>query len=220
MYQQRQTGFTARRTHMVDKQLIARGIRDARLLAAIGLIPREEFLHSENRPRSYRDEPVPIGCGQTLSQPYMTALMVECLGLRGDENVLEVGAGCGYHAALLGCMAASVVSIELVPELAELARENLRRTGYSRNVTIVCGDGSAGWPERAAFDAISVAAGAPAVPQALLDQLADGGRLVIPVGQRKDQHLLLIERQGGQYLTRTITGCRFVPLLGAHGWSE
>ncbi len=205
---------------MVDKQLIARGLRDARLLEAARAIPREEFVHPELRSRCYRDEPVPIGHGQTLSQPYMAALMVDSLGLRGGENVLEVGAGCGYHAALLGSMAARVVSIELVPELADLARENLSRTGYGKNVTVLCGDGSAGWLSRAPYDAISVAAGSPSVPQALLDQLAEGGRLVIPVGNRKDQSLLLIERQGGQFKSSTITGCRFVPLLGEHGWRE
>jgi protein-L-isoaspartate(D-aspartate) O-methyltransferase len=202
---------------MVQTQLVARGIADPGVLEAMGEIPRDEFVAARNRDRSYTDEPVSIGYGQTLSQPYMTALMAESLRLHGTESVLEVGCGCGYHAAVLARLAHRVFTIEIVPELAELASENLERSGI-RNVHVVCGDGSVGLPEFAPFQGISVACAAPDVPPALLEQLADGGRLVIPVGTLHDQDLLLIEREGMSFHRRRITFCRFVPLLGRQGW--
>lgn len=215
---QTETGWTARRRHMVETQLVARGIADPRALDAMASIPREEFVSERERIRAYLDEPVSIGYGQTLSQPYMTALMVECLGLGPRDRVLEVGGGCGYHAAVLGQLAGEVITIELVPELAALARENLRRTGFGSNVEVVCGDGSVGWEERAPYDAISVACAAPEVPEALLAQLAPEGRLVIPVGSREEQDLRLVRKHGSALSSRTVTYCRFVPLLGREGW--
>src|ERR1039458_7785650 len=161
---------------MVETQLRRRGIHDERVLQATREIPREEFVPAESRLMAYQDEPIHIGHGQTISQPYMTALMAESLELTGAETVLEVGAGCGYAAAVLGALAARVVSLELIPALAQLARENLRRTGRDTNVTVVCGDGSMGYPDAPPFDGISVAAGAPEIPAALLEQLKDPGR--------------------------------------------
>jgi protein-L-isoaspartate(D-aspartate) O-methyltransferase len=216
----RQTGWDAKRLHMVENQLVKRGIKDERVLAAMGEIPRHLFVQGRARDRCYSDEPVGIGYGQTLSQPYMTAIMVQCLELQGQEKVLEVGGGCGYHAAVLGTLASRVISVEIVPELAAQARANLKECGCGANVTVVCADGSRGWPAEAPYEAISVAAAAPAVPEALLAQLADGGRLVIPVGGRKEQALELIRRQGDRFTTRIITHCRFVPLVGEHGWED
>lgn len=208
----------AERRHMVEHQLRKRGIRDARVLEAMLTIPREEFVPPEHRVCSYRDEPVQIGYRQTISQPYMIALMAESLELTGDETVLDVGGGCGYHAAVLGALAARVISIELIPGLASLAEQNLRRTGLAGNITVICGDGSAGWPEGAPYQGISVAAAAPEVPAPLLDQLADPGRLVIPVGPLLDQELRVVTKQHGQLQSRIATYCRFVPLRGDRGW--
>jgi protein-L-isoaspartate(D-aspartate) O-methyltransferase len=210
--------WSAERREMVEKQLRRRGIRDARLLAAMGGIPREQFIPPESRLLAYRDEPIPIGWGQTISQPYMTALMAATLELKGTETVLEVGAGSGYAAAVLGMLAASVVTVEIVPELAEQARANLRRTACGSNVRVVEGDGSMGFAEAAPYDAISVAAGAPDIPAALLDQLRDPGRLVIPVGEHRDQELRVVSKRGGNLQSRVATLCRFVPLRGGEGW--
>jgi protein-L-isoaspartate(D-aspartate) O-methyltransferase len=207
------------RQTMVEKQLRRRGIDDARVLAAMGQIPREEFIPLESRIEAYADEPVSIGHGQTISQPYMTALMAAELQLDGTENVLEVGAGCGYAAAVLGALAARVVSVELIPELAELARYNLRRTGRDGNIEVIAADGSLGYAQFAPYDAISVAAGAPEVPPALLAQLRDPGRLVIPVGAFEDQELRVVHRHGGLLDSRVSTLCRFVPLRGGEGWA-
>jgi protein-L-isoaspartate(D-aspartate) O-methyltransferase len=208
------------RRDMVERQLRARGIRDERVLAACLEIPREEFLPLEVRVLSYRDEPAKIGYGQTISQPYMAAFMAELLGLKGDEKVLDVGAGSGYHAALLGALAREVYSIEIVPELAKMARRNLEKTGRAGNVTVVCGDGSEGYAPSAPYDAISVAAGAPEVPAKLLEQLRDPGRMVIPVGPMNDQELRLIEKREGKIESRVATLCRFVPLRGGQGWQR
>jgi len=206
------------RRAMVESQLRRHGIWDERALAAMLEIPREEFVPIEARVSSYADGPVPIGCGQTISQPYMTALMAQSLELSGAETVLEVGAGSGYAAAVLGALAARVVAIEIVPALAGMARENLRRTGRGHNVTVVCGDGSLGYADLAPYDAISVAAGAPDVPPALLAQLKDPGRIVIPVGEREDQELLVVVKRGGIVEGRASVMCRFVPLRGSEGW--
>jgi protein-L-isoaspartate(D-aspartate) O-methyltransferase len=203
---------------MVEAQLRRRGIHDERVLQAMREIPREEFVPAESRLMAYQDEPIPIGRGQTISQPYMTALMAESLDLAGTETVLEVGAGSGYAAAVLGTLAARVVSLEIISALAKLAYENLRRTGRETNVTVVCGDGSMGYPEAAPFDAISVAAGAPEIPAALLEQLKDPGRLVIPVGDYGDQELRVVSKQHGRIDYRVAVLCRFVPLRGGEGW--
>jgi protein-L-isoaspartate(D-aspartate) O-methyltransferase len=209
--------WAAERGKMVETQLRRRGIRDGRVLAAMGEIPREQFIPPESRLSSYADGPIPIGYGQTISQPYMTALMAEALDLTGSETVLEVGSGSGYAAAVLGALAARVVTVELIPGLAEMARENLARTGRLHNVTVIRGDGSLGYPGMAPYGAISVAAGAPEIPPALLDQLDDPGRLVIPVGDWEDQELRVVTKQGGQIEQRVATLCRFVPLRGAEG---
>jgi protein-L-isoaspartate(D-aspartate) O-methyltransferase len=210
--------WAVERRKMVDCQLRRRAIRDERVLAAMLEIPREQFVPPEERVSAYADRPIPIGRGQTVSQPYMTALMAESLELTGGETVLEIGAGSGYAAAVLGALAAQVVSIEIVPALADLARENLRRAGRGGNVTVVCGDGSMGYPEMAPYDAISVAAGAPEIPAALLEQLRDPGRLVIPVGDWGHQNLRVVVKHGGRVSDRVATGCLFVPLRGSDGW--
>jgi len=206
------------RERMVERQLRRRGIRNSSVLSAMATVPREEFAPREYRIASYQDEPLPIGIGQTISQPYMIALMAESLELTGTETVLDVGGGSGYHAAVLSLLAARVISIEIIPGLARLAAQNLARTGFGSNVTVVCGDGSAGWPAAAPYTGISVAAGAPEVPEPLLAQLADPGHLVIPVGGRSDQELLVITKSGGQMREHVATYCRFVPLRGGSGW--
>jgi protein-L-isoaspartate(D-aspartate) O-methyltransferase len=203
---------------MVDEQLRRRNLTDERVLAAMAAIPREEFVPLEARILSYRDDPVGIGFGQTISQPYMTALMAQQLLLRGTEVVLDVGTGSGYAAALLGVLAARVISIELIAGLAARAQENLRRTGWGQNVTVIAGDGSVGYAEGALYDAISVAAAAPEVPKALTEQLRDPGRLVIPVGTRQDQSLLVVMKKNGEVESRVGEPCRFVPLRGNEGW--
>lgn len=196
----------------------ARGIRDRGVLRVMGDIPRERFVPEANQFLAYADEPVMIGHGQTISQPYMTALMVECLELTGKETVLEVGAGSGYHAAVIGALAAQVYTIEIIPELAEMARANLEAAGLAGNIVVVCGDGTGGLPDHAPYDAISAAAAAPEVPPALLEQLRDPGTLVIPVGTLWDQELLVIKKSRGKITSRVATFCRFVPLRGSGGW--
>lgn len=204
---------------MVERQLRRRGIFDERVLRAMREIPREEFIPHEYRVFAYNDEPVHIGWGQTISQPYMTALMAQELELRGDETVLEVGAGCGYAAAVLGALAARVLTIEIVPGLVKVARANLRRTRRDANVIVAEGDGSIGYAQAAPYAAISVAAGAPEVPASLLDQLDDPGRVAIPVGDREEQELRVIWKIRGKLDYRVATHCRFVPLVGGEGWS-
>ncbi len=205
---------------MVEKQLRRRGIRDPRVLQAMQRIPREEFVPQKYRDQAYSDEPLPIGYGQTITQPYMTALMAELLELRGSEKVLDVGAGSGYHAAVLGALARSVISIERIPELAALARGNLRRAGLDSNIRIMVGDGTLGILEEGPFDAISVAAASPDIPHALLAQLGDPGILVIPVGARDEQDLRVVRKENGKIVIRDASACRFVPLVGSEGWHE
>jgi len=206
------------RRAMVERQLRRRGIRDARVLQAMSEIPREEFVPADLRVMAYGDAPVQIGWGQTISQPYMTALMAQELELTGSETVLEVGSGSGYAAAVLGSLAARVLTVEIVKPLAQQARINLDRAGRGANVAVVEADGGLGFPQFAPYDAISVAAAAPELPAALLKQLNDPGRLVIPVGSRDDQELRVLTKRGGQIEQRVPTLCQFVPLRGAGGW--
>lgn len=206
-----------KRARMVEQQLRARGIRDERVLAAMSKIPREEFIASEDADNAYGDYPVPIGAGQTISQPYIVASMVEALEVRAQDRVLEVGTGTGYQAAILGELAAEVWTIERHVELADRAREILQRLRYA-NVHVVTGDGSLGLPEHAPFDKILVAAAAPHVPETLVAQLADGGRLVAPVGTRQEQQVFVVRKMGEQTVVTPREGCRFVPLIGEQGW--
>jgi protein-L-isoaspartate(D-aspartate) O-methyltransferase len=206
------------RDDMVEKQLRRRGIRDQQVLEAMRRVPRHQFVPESFRDYAYDDEPLPIGSGQTISQPYMVAAMTEALRLRGPERILEVGSGCGYGAAVLAELAAEVWTIECVPDLVAMARRQLAAAGYER-VHVVQGDGSLGYPQAAPFQAISVAAGAPDVPHQLLSQLdEEGGRLVIPVGTLDDQELRLVRRFAGRVETTVVSFCRFVPLLGAQAW--
>ena len=212
------TVWSEQRREMLELQLRRRGIQDARVLDAMARIPREEFVKEGDRPLSYSDNAIDIGFGQTISQPYMTAFMAQCLELTGTETVLEVGTGSGYHAALLGLLAARVFSVELVPELAAIARTTLKKTGLGANVMVLDGDGSVGLAAYAPYQAISVAAGAPEVPYQLLDQLDDPGKLVIPVGRREGQDLQLITKSDGEVSYAVVSRCRFVPLYGNQGW--
>jgi len=205
------------RRRMVELQLAGRGIRDRRVLEAMATVPRERFVPAAARAEAYSDRPLPIGRGQTISQPYMVAAMLEALDCHPEHVALEVGAGSGYQAALLGELCAQVWAIELIEELAAGARSALLDVGRD-NVHVVVGDGTAGLPEHAPYDRIIVAAGAPEVPQPLIEQLADGGRLVLPVGSRVTQALVIVERHGDEVTQTPGMPCIFVPLVGRHGW--
>ena len=202
---------------MVSEQLRGRGIRDERLLAAMGKVPRERFIAPEYAREAYADSPLPIGEGQTVSQPYMVAAMVEALEVHPSDRVLEVGTGTGYEAAVLADLAAEVWTIERHAQLADQARQILLQLGYE-NVHVICGDGSLGLPEQAPFDKIVVAAGAPQAPPSLIAQLAEGGTIVVPVGNRVEQQLQVARKIGGEMVTARQILCCFVPLLGAEGW--
>jgi protein-L-isoaspartate(D-aspartate) O-methyltransferase len=195
-----------------------KGIRDLSVLRAFEMTPRHAFVPTGLRHRAYEDAPLPIGNGQTISQPWVHARYLELLHLTGKERVLEVGTGSGYQTVLLAHLVAQVFSIERIPALMQQARDNIHRAGVN-NVSILLGDGTIGWREYAPYDAILVSAGAPSIPQPLLDQLAEGGRLLIPVGDRDEQKLILAERRNGQVEVRDGASVRFVPLLGSHGWS-
>lgn len=203
---------------MVERQLRARDIDDARVLEAMERVPRELFVPEKSRSCAYDDAALPIGGGQTISQPYMVARICSELGLRGGERVLDVGTGSGYQAAVLAELAAEVHSIERLPELAEQARATLASAGYADRVHVHVGDGTRGLPEHAPFAAIAVAAAAPEIPASLYDQLEERGRLVVPVGDRLEQHLQVVVRSPeGPAVLRTVP-CRFVPLVGAEGF--
>jgi protein-L-isoaspartate(D-aspartate) O-methyltransferase len=211
--------YATQRVAMIEKHLRRRGITDAAVLGAMMAVPRHEFVPEEIRSSAYEDAPLPIGGGQTISQPYIVAAMTAALHLRPSERVLEIGTGCGYQAAVLACLAKEVFTIERRPELASNASARLARLGYA-NAHVHCGDGTLGLPELAPFDAILVAAAAPAIPKPLLTQLAEGGRMILPVGDAEHQELQLIEKHGDAFPTKMLEGCRFVPLVGYHGWQE
>lgn len=202
---------------MVERQLRRRGISDERVLAAMGRVARELFVPEERRMYAYEDGALPIGYGQTISQPFIVATICALLALEGHERVLDVGTGSGYQAAVLAELAAEVVTIEHVPELAERARAALAEAGYDR-VEVVVGDGSLGVPERAPFAAIAVAAAAPAIPPTLYSQLQENGRLVVPRGSRWGQELVLVVRSEAGPIERASVPCRFVPLIGDEGF--
>lgn len=209
--------LAARRQRMVDTQLRERGIRNPRVLAAMARVPRHEFVDAAFRDQAYDDTPLPIGDGQTISQPYMVAIMLELLDPRAEDMVLEVGTGSGYQAALLAELSHHVDSIERHPALAARAERVLEQLGYA-NVAIHVGDGSLGLASRSPFDAIIVGAAAPQVPPALLEQLNEGGRLAVPVGPADAQLLHVVTRQPGKAVTSETVGCRFVPLIGEQGY--
>lgn len=210
---------TARRHRMVEAQIAARGVRDARVLDAMREVPRHLFVPEPLRHDAYADRPLAIGEGQTISQPFMVALMTEALAVRGTDRVLEIGTGSGYQTAVLARLASRVITIERHAPLAERARHVLDLLGVT-NVDVVVGDGTEGAPREAPFDRILVTAGAPAIPDALRLQLADGGRLVIPVGPSGFQHVTIVERDGERFSTRQGEACVFVPLIGRHGWPD
>jgi protein-L-isoaspartate(D-aspartate) O-methyltransferase len=211
--------FDKAREMMVQTQLIPRGIRDERVLSAMRKVPRHLFVPDYLQEEVYGDYPLPIGEGQTISQPYMVALMTQCLELKGPEKVLEIGTGSGYQTAILAELAEKVYSIERIELLASGARKVLVELGY-KNIFIRVGDGTLGWPEEAPFDRIMVTAGAPKIPFSLTEQLPEGGKLAIPVGSSFSQTLTVVEKKGGKLETREICSCVFVPLLGIHGWGE
>jgi len=207
--------FMEQRIKMVETQIEGRGVTDEQVLEAMLKVPRHLFVPEKYRAYAYADQPLPIGQGQTISQPYIVAFMTEALSLTEDDRVLEIGTGSGYQAAVLAEIAQSVYTIEIVPELAKGAEKHLKSLGYG-NVHVKCGDGYLGWPEEALFDAIIVTCAPEKIPEALVDQLAEGGRIVLPVGaQWGIQKLILAEKKEGQIVRRTLLPVRFVPMI--HG---
>ncbi|HXB21369.1 MAG TPA: protein-L-isoaspartate(D-aspartate) O-methyltransferase [Candidatus Solibacter sp.] len=213
-----QEPFNAERLSMVEQQLRKRGIHDERVLGAMKRVPRHEFVPHQNWPEAYADHPIAIGEQQTTSQPYMIAAMLQAAEIEPQDRVLEIGAGSGYQTALLAELASQVFAIERYPTLVEQARHVLERLGYT-NITLVPGDGTLGLPEAAPFNAIVVSAAAPQLPPALIEQLAVGGRLVIPVGDVSEQVLQVVEKQPDGITVRSLEGCRFVPLIGQQGFA-
>ena len=211
--------FSALRESMVENQILARGVRDARVVAAMRKVPRHLFVPESEQFRAYDDNALPIGEGQTISQPYMVAVMTELLRLRGNEKVLEIGTGSGYQAAVLAELAKEVFTIERIPALKDRAERNLKNTGYY-NVTLRASDGSEGWPEEAPFNRIIITAGTPEFPKPLVDQLAEGGIGIAPVGSLYGQQLIQITKKGNNVAERFFTPCVFVPLIGKYGWQK
>lgn len=213
------TDYARLRDIMVDEQIIARGVKDMRVIAAMRKVPRHLFVPEDERHRAYEDNALPIGHGQTISQPYMVAIMTELLLMEGTETVLEVGTGSGYQTAVLAELAKEVFSIERIPELQRAAAERLRQWG-SVNVQLRVSNGSLGWPERGPFDRIIVTAAAPTFPEPLLDQLADGGIGIAPIGSHFSQQLVQVMKRGDKTSERYHTPCVFVPLIGRYGWER
>lgn len=209
-------GYGGYRAQLVET-LRDKGIRDLGVLHAIATVPRHRFVPDALRHRAYEDVPLPIGAGQTISQPYVHARSLELLRLKGSDRVLEVGAGSGYQTALLAALASTVLAVERVPALAQAGRDALEAAGV-KNATVVVGDGTLGWRAYAPFDAIVVSAASPSIPKPLIEQLADGGRLVVPLGDQESQVLTLVEKTGEEIRTFRATGVRFVPLLGEFGF--
>jgi protein-L-isoaspartate(D-aspartate) O-methyltransferase len=205
--------LAAERQRMVQEQLMPRGVHDKRVLAAMSKIPREEFVPQASRAASYTDQPLPIGYDQTISQPYIVAFMTEQLHLSSGDRVLEIGTGSGYQAAVLAELVGEVYSIEIIEPLAKTAEATLQRLGY-KNVFVKVGDGYKGWPQHAPFDAITVTCAPDHVPQSLIDQLKEGGRMIIPVGGFGGQELYLLEKKNGQLQRRAVLQVRFVPMAG------
>jgi protein-L-isoaspartate(D-aspartate) O-methyltransferase len=210
--------FRGARLRLVE-DLRVKGIRDLAVLRAFERVPRHQFVPTGIRHRAYEDTPLPIGNGQTISQPFIHAHYLELLGLKGTEKVLEIGTGTGYQTALLAQLVPQVFSIERIAALSEQARANLEKLGIP-NVSLCVGDGTLGWKAYAPFDAILVSAGSPSVPQPLLEQLADGGRLLVPEGDLETQHLMIYTRRGARMDKREVSPVRFVPLIGSHGWEN
>ena len=204
---------------MVKNQLASRNIADERVLQAMGKIPRHLFISEALAGEAYNDHPVPIGEKQTISQPYIVALMTEALELKGKENTLEIGTGSGYQTAILAELSSRVYTIERIKSLLVDARKLLAQLGYS-NVLFKAFDGTLGWKEYAPFDAIMITAGAPSLPEPLMDQLADNGRMIIPVGDRYTQELIKVTKKGENLEQESLGGCRFVNLIGIHGWKD
>jgi protein-L-isoaspartate(D-aspartate) O-methyltransferase len=211
--------YEKERGRMVDEQLVSRGVKDERVLATMRKIPRHEFLPEAIRGMAYADNALPLGEGQTMSQPYMVALMTELLGLKGPERVLEIGTGSGYQAAVLAELCGKVYTVERIKSLADKARVTFDRLGY-KSVAIKIYDGTYGWKEMAPFDAIMVTAGSPDIPAPLVEQLKEGGRMVIPVGERYGQELITVVKTAEGMVTSRSIACVFVPLIGNHGWKE
>ena len=211
--------FSLARERMVKNQLIPRGIKDEMVLEAMGKIPRHLFIEEALAGEAYNDHPVPIGEKQTISQPYIVALMTETLELKGDENTLEIGTGSGYQTAILAELSSRVYTVERIKSLLVNARKLLAELGYS-NILFKAFDGTLGWNEYAPFDAIMVTAGAPSLPGPLMDQLADNGRMIVPVGDRYSQELIKVIRKGSNLKQENLGGCRFVNLIGVHGWPD
>jgi protein-L-isoaspartate(D-aspartate) O-methyltransferase len=211
--------YGAQREQMVEQQLVSRGISDQRVLDAMRTVPRHRFVPQQVRHMAYWDGPLSIGEGQTISQPYIVALMTELLRLRGEERVLEVGCGSGYQAAVLACLVEEVITIERHASLASRADQTLKEEGYD-NVQVLVGDGSLGVPLAGLFDAIIITAAAPAIPSALKEQTAVGGRIVAPVGSLGSQVLEVLERRGTKWRSERSIPVMFVPLIGEHGWGE
>jgi protein-L-isoaspartate(D-aspartate) O-methyltransferase len=205
--------LASERQRMVQEQLMSRGIHDKRVLTAMSKVPREEFVPQNSRGGSYTDQPLPIGYDQTISQPYVVAFMTEHLRLQPGDRVLEIGTGSGYQAAILAELVAEVYTIEIIEPLAKRAEATLQRLGY-KNVHVKAGDGYKGWPDHAPFDAITVTCAPDHVPQPLIDQLKEGGRMIIPVGGFGDQELYLLEKKNGQLQRRAVLPVRFVPMTG------
>jgi protein-L-isoaspartate(D-aspartate) O-methyltransferase len=218
---QTMTDFAAERETMVERQIESRGIREPTILEAFRSVPREEFLADEYRDIAYKDHPIPIEAGQTISQPYIVALMIHAAEIRAGDRVLEVGAGSGYAAAVMSRIAGQVIAIERQPDLVEVAQERMQRLGYD-NVRIVEGDGTRGWAGEAPYDAILAAASGSHVPPAWVEQLADGGRIVMPVGDPGWVQKLVKVTKGpaGKLITEDLGAVRFVPLIGEEGWSD